>query len=376
MDRNKIKEYADEKKILENHESPLDQWKRWADDDMFLNMTKNTNVKVKDVVDRVKPDLVVVDVAFILPSAVKNYPWINLITPNPNTILFDERSPPPGCGKIVSCLPEFCLITFLLGLPANDPNSWKKYHEEIKSIFAPMLKKLDDFYVSEGLPKRKVIEWYYHSPYLNIYHYPLELDYTDLRPNPPNWIRIDTFMIKSKEEFVVPEKLKNLPGKLIYYSLGSLSSINIELMKRLIGFLSSSPHRFIVSKGAFGDKYELPDNFWGDNFVPQTAVLKVVDLAIIHGGNNSLCETFYYGKPMIFMPLFADQPDNAQRVHEKGFGIRMNPFTCSKEELLGAIETLLNNKELHNKMKLIAERCERESKSNQILELIQQVVSK
>ena len=239
-----------------------------------------------------------------------------------------------------------------------------------------MVKKFNDFYESEGLPGRQSLEWCYHSPYLNIYHYPLELDYTDLRPNPPNWTRIDTFMIKPKEEFVVPEKLKNLPGKLIYFSLGTVSSMNIELMKRLITFLSSSPHRFIVSKGMLGDEYELPDNFWGDNFVPQTAVLKVVDLAIIHGGNNSLCETFYYGKPMIVMPLFADQPDNAQRVHEKGFGIRMNPHTCTKEQLLGAIEQLLNDKALNDKLKLIARRSEEEAKANKIVEIVEQVVNK
>ena len=154
-----------------------------------------------------------------------------------------------------------------------------------------------------------------------------------------------------------------------------MSSIKIELMQRLIGFLSSSPHRFIISKGAFGDKYELPDNFWGDNFVPQTPVLKIVDLAIIHGGNNSLCEAFYYGKPMIVMPIFADQPDNAQRVDEKGFGIRLDPFNCSKEELLNAIEKIANDNELHDKMKLIAERCQRESNSSKIIEMIEEIVA-
>ena len=99
MDRNKVKEFTDENKMLQNYESPIEQWKQMADNDMFITMNKTTNPKVKEVVDRVKPDLVVVDVAFILPSAIKNYPWINLITPNPNTVLFDEQSPPPGCGK-------------------------------------------------------------------------------------------------------------------------------------------------------------------------------------------------------------------------------------------------------------------------------------
>ena len=81
-----------------------------------------------------------------------------------------------------------------------------------------------------------------------------------------------------------------------------------------MNYLSDSPHRFIISKGTLGDEYVLPDNCLGDNYVPQTAVLKIVDLAIIHGGNNSLCETFNFGKPMIVMPLFGDHHDNAQKV--------------------------------------------------------------
>ena len=100
MDRDKVKEFTDTNKMLQNYESPIEQWKQMADNDMFITMNKTTNPKVKEVVDRVKPDLVVVDVAFILPSAIKNYPWINLITPNPNTVLLDEQSPPPGCGKL------------------------------------------------------------------------------------------------------------------------------------------------------------------------------------------------------------------------------------------------------------------------------------
>ena len=181
-------------------------------------------------------------------------------------------------------------------------------------------------------------------------------------------------MIKSNEEFVVPEKLKNKSGKLIYFSLGSLSSINVQLMKKLINYLSKSPHRFIISKGVFGEDYGLPDNCWGDNYIPQTAVFKIVDLAIIHGGNNSLCETFYYGIPLIVMPVFADQPDNAQRVHEKGFRIRLNPYTCSERGLLDAIENVLNNQELQKKMKLISNRYKQSSDSNKIIERIQQIV--
>ena len=129
-----------------------------------------------------------------------------------------------------------------------------------------------------------------------------------------------------------------------------MGGANVELMKSLIGFLAKSEHRFIVSKGPLHDKYELADNMWGQQSVPQIQVLPVVDLVITHGGNNTVTETFYFGKPMIVMPLFFDQYDNAQRIHEKGFGLRLDTYKYVEEELLNGIESLLNDQELNYKL--------------------------
>ena len=193
------------------------------------------------------------------------------------------------------------------------------------------------------------------SPYLNIYGYPEELDYTDVRPLPPKWIRIDAFIREGEGELKIPENfLKNQNNnesqKLIYLSLGSMGSGDVELMKRLVAILAKSPHKFIVSKGPFHEKYELADNMWGQRSVPQTKVLPLVDLVITHGGNNTVTETFSFGKPMIVMPLFGDQYDNAQRIDEKGFGIRLDPYNFTESQLLNAIEKLLNDKELKERL--------------------------
>ena len=215
------------------------------------------------------------------------------------------------------------------------------------------------------------------SPYLNIYGYPAELDYTDLRPIPDKWFAVDSFMRKGEEKFELPEKFKDQKNKkLIYLSLGSMGSGNVPLMKRLIEILAKSPHNVIVSKGVFGDTYELPDNMWGQNSVPQTKVLPLVDLVITHGGNNTVTETFSFGKPMIVMPLFADQFDNAQRVHEKGFGLRMDAFSCSEEELLEVIEKLLNDKELKNRLSIASKRMENSDSIVKASQLIENLVKK
>ena len=49
-----------------------------------------------------------------------------------------------------------------------------------------MFKKYNDYYESERLPRYK-LKRCYQSPYLNIYYYPLELDYTGIKPNSPIW---------------------------------------------------------------------------------------------------------------------------------------------------------------------------------------------
>ena len=68
---------------------------------------------------------------------------------------------------------------------------------------------------------------------------------------------------------------------------------------------------------------------WGAEFVPQTKLLPLADLVITHGGNNTVTETMHFGKPMVVLPLFWDQYDNAQRVDERGYGTRLASYGFS-----------------------------------------------
>ena len=64
------------------------------------NKKKTAKAHMKQVVDKVKPDLVVVDSMFILPQAINAYPWISVFTSNLNAFIYHEKVPPFGFGKI------------------------------------------------------------------------------------------------------------------------------------------------------------------------------------------------------------------------------------------------------------------------------------
>ncbi|RWR99067.1 UDP-glycosyltransferase 205A1-like protein [Dinothrombium tinctorium] len=229
---------------------------------------------------------------------------------------------------------------------------------------------------SIGAPKLREDKFQYLSANLNLYIYPDALmeDYLKLCPLDQTWMGLShALRDKLNPGFQLPEKLRSLPGKLIYFSLGSIGSSVVELMKRMISILSKSKHRFIMAKGHTLADYELPPNIWGDTFVPQIEILPLVDLVITHGGNNTISETLYFGKPFIILPLFADQHDNAQRAIEKRIGLRFNPFTVGEEELLNAIESLLLDADIHVRIAKISKEMHESKSMERVVNRIEEI---
>jgi UDP:flavonoid glycosyltransferase YjiC (YdhE family) len=101
----------------------------------------------------------------------------------------------------------------------------------------------------------------------------------------------------------------------------------------------------------------------------------MVDLVITHGGNNTTTECFHHGKPMVAMPVFWDQYDNAQRVDETGFGVRLPTYTFEPEQLAGAIDALLADRPLHDRMAGIARRLQANPGTATAADLIERLAS-
>jgi UDP:flavonoid glycosyltransferase YjiC (YdhE family) len=121
-------------------------------------------------------------------------------------------------------------------------------------------------------------------------------------------------------------------------------------MQRLVDVLGTTAHRFIVSMGPQAERITLADNMVGAQMLPQTTVIPQVDLVISHGGNNTVTETLHFGKPLIVLPLFWDQYENAQRIDELGFGIRLDTYGFADHELTDAVDRLLADTELRQRL--------------------------
>jgi UDP:flavonoid glycosyltransferase YjiC (YdhE family) len=281
----------------------------------------------------------------------------------------------------MSCNPaelkDPAVAPFSSGYAAADRGGWPAFLEEVRRTHADMWADFDAFcreHGEHGLTYGDLgPDFIAESPYLNLYSYPAEADYARERPPGPTWHRLDSTVREADTTWELPEHLRERDGALIYLSLGSLGSADVGLMQRLVDLLATTEHRVIVSKGPLADQIALHDNQTGEGFLPQPAILPQVDLVITHGGNNTVTEAFHHGKPMIVLPLFWDQVDNAQRVDETGFGRRLSTYGFRDEELTDAIDELLDDRGLAARLDAMSRRIKAGSGTVRAADLVERV---
>ena len=292
--------------------------------------------QLKAIIERVKPDVVVEDNVISFPALMTcGKPFVRIVSCNPLEIK----------GKNVA--PAYS------GYPAGDRSNWDTFRSHYRSTHGAMWSDFNTWVQAQGAPALSDLEFIHESPDANIYVYPEVADYTDQRPLNSTWTRIDSSVRETDSSYEMPALVLNRApnSKLIYLSLGSLGSADVSLMKRLIEILGRTEHTFIVSMGPQHEQLHLAPNMVGSQFLPQINIIPQVDLVITHGGNNTVIEALHYGKPMILLPLFWDQYDNAQRMHELGFGIRLATYEFTEEEMGQALDKLLNDNVLATTMK-------------------------
>jgi MGT family glycosyltransferase len=298
---------------------------------------KYSHDRLMEIWEDVRPDVVCTDNVTGYPAVeLAGCPWARFVSANPLEMR-DPDLPPP-----------------LSGLPVDDRSQWQAFVDEYHRVHEDLLAEHNGFRASVGVAPCPPDEFNTHSPWLNMYLFPEVADYARRDPLDATWHRLQSTVRTTDAAFDVDEHLPG-DGKLIYLSLGSLGCMDVGLMQRLIDALATTGHRVIVSMGPLKDQMTLGELMYGDEFLPQPSILPRCDLLITHGGNNTTCEGFHFGLPMIGLPLFWDQYDNAQRLQETGFGRRLPTYDWTTEQLVGAANELLSDDGLAARMRSIAE---------------------
>ena len=282
--------------------------------------------QLREIIARQQPDVIVEDNVVGFPALVTaGAPYVRIMSCNPLELPGPEIPPPYS------------------GLPSDDRSEWAAFRAEYDRTHRETWALFNDWVREQGAPALPDLEFIHASKALNLYVYPQVVDYTDRRPLDATWRRLDSSVRQTDADVELPAVVTDRPegSALVYLSLGSLGSSDVELMRRLVSVLADTPHRYIVSMGPQHADYELAPNMWGAEFLPQTKLIPLVDLVITHGGNNTTTEAFHFGKPMVVLPLFWDQYDNAQRVDETGFGVRLPTYAFEPADLTSAIDGLL-----------------------------------
>jgi MGT family glycosyltransferase len=298
----------------------------------LIGGARYSHEQLTGIVERVRPDVIVEDNVVEFPALrTAGVPFVRIVSCNP----LEVRDPglPPAFS----------------GYPADDPSGWPAFRAEYDRVHRELWSGFDAWVRQRGAPGLPELEFISEGD-LNLYVYPELADYRRTRPLGGRWARLDSSVRQTDTGFALPEALAERGGGLVYFSLGSLGSADVELMRRVLDCLAGTPHRYIVSMGPLHDELELADNMAGAEFLPQTSIIPMVDLVITHGGNNTTTECFHFGKPMVVLPLFWDQYDNAQRVDELGFGVRLDTYRFSDAELREAVDRLAGDSEPRGKL--------------------------
>jgi MGT family glycosyltransferase len=307
----------------------------------LIDGARYVDERLVEIIDEVRPDVIVEDNVVAFPALpASGVPWVRIVSCNPAEI--KDRDVPPAFS----------------GYPVADRGGWDAFREEYRRVIRPLYEPFNEFCRERGAPELPPFELIHDSPDLNLWLYPDAVDYSRADPLSGIWRNLESCVRDTDEPWRLPDRLamEELAERpLVYLSLGSLGSGDVGLMQKLIDELADAPYRVIVSMGPQHAELELAPNMAGAEFLPQVSLLPEVDLVVTHGGNNTVTEALHFGKPMVVLPLFWDQYDNAQRIDETGFGKRLDTYAHDGGELTGAIDALLADAGLADRLEGVSD---------------------
>jgi UDP:flavonoid glycosyltransferase YjiC (YdhE family) len=132
---------------------------------------------------------------------------------------------------------------------------------------------------------------------------------------------------------------------IVVVSFGTFLSARDDVLARVTSVLQRMDVRVALAVGAtpraaFG---ALPDDWLVRPSLPQVALLREAHLLISHAGNNSVTEALTHGVPLLVMPFSTDQFDGAAAIERHVAGIALDAHGSSRPLIAGSVRGLLGS---------------------------------
>jgi len=142
------------------------------------------------------------------------------------------------------------------------------------------------------------------------------------------------------------------PRPLVYVTFGTVTSTVEEargIYRVALEALADAPVRALLTTGSGVERDALgpvPGNVHVEAWIPQSEVLARAVAVVCHGGSGTVIGALAAARPLVVVPLFADQPENAWRVAALGAGIDL-PAPPSPGAFRDAIARVIDDPDLH-----------------------------
>ncbi|XP_066178459.1 UDP-glucuronosyltransferase 1A1-like isoform X3 [Sylvia atricapilla] len=178
----------------------------------------------------------------------------------------------------------------------------------------------------------------------------MKLDFVLQFPKPlmPNMVLISGVNCAYKKLDQEFEAMVNASGEhgIVVFSLGSMvSEIPMKKAMEIAEGLGTIPQT-VFWRYTGKAPPNLPKNVKLVKWLPQNDLLAhpKTRAFITHGGSHGVYEGICNAVPMVLMPLFGDQMDNAKRVESRGAGLTLNILEMTSNDISTALKAVINDK--------------------------------
>jgi UDP:flavonoid glycosyltransferase YjiC (YdhE family) len=206
-------------------------------------------------------------------------------------------------------------------------------------IFA---RHMEPFRAEHGLPpdpELKSVFRYLHLSFMPASYFGHSL------PPTTHYLRLAVFDQSGSEG--LPAWASSLGSRpVVYATLGTVFNKLIHHLGSVAAGLRDEPVDLVITVGRDMDPAQLgpqPPHIHVEKYIPQSLLLPRCDLAIMHGGYNSVMSALYAGLPMIIVPLAADQPMNAQACAQLGVARVVDPEQLTPEVIRQHVREMLKD---------------------------------